>query len=78
MCATAVVSRRMPMPYSQERVTWFVWSLGPSVEEAAFYLVISTWITLDIPCYIQRPSHTQRRQAMVFPQKAPGVMTDQT
>ena len=45
MCAT-VVDRMMPAPYSQDlrwRVVWFVWHLGLSVEEAAFYLGVSTW-----------------------------------
>ena len=50
--ATAIVDRSMPSPYSQDlswRITWFVGSLGLSVEEAAFYLGISPWITLNSP-----------------------------
>ena len=44
VCATAVLDRSMPAPYSQDlRDLWFVWSLGLSVEEAAFYLGVSTW-----------------------------------
>ena len=45
MCAT-VVDRMMPAPYSQDLrwcVIWFVWHLGLSVEEAAFYLGVATW-----------------------------------
>ena len=53
VCATVVVDRNIRTPYSRDlswRVTWFVWNLGLSVEEAAFYLGTSTWIALSSPC----------------------------
>ena len=54
MCATVFVDSSMPTQYSQDlrwQVLWFVWNLGLTRDEVAFYLGVSLKWTGEC-CYL--------------------------
>ena len=63
--ATVVVDRCMPTPYFQD-LRWrfmFVWILGLSVEEVAFYLGVSTW---TVERYLRRHQYLHKKHPPLF------------